>query len=143
MVSSLRTSEWGLSRHRDTPAGTVGGVAGASLVAAAAAAGPWGRECLPVLGYLGRISYGLYVFHRLCYVIAESLLGKIPGIAHYFVIVSVAFCLALALAGISYRFFEQPFLHLKKRFTFVLSDRDRGPDLGTPLLAREANATEN
>src|SRR5215471_7614031 len=57
MVSSLRTSEWGLSRHRNTPAGTVGGVAGASLVAAAAAAGPWGRECLPVLGYLPWLSW--------------------------------------------------------------------------------------
>lgn len=82
--------------------------------------------CLPALKYLGRISYGLYVFHRLCYVIAESFLGAMPGLIGYLVKLAVAFCLTLAFAGISYRFFEQPFLHLKKRFTFILSDRTLG-----------------
>jgi len=82
--------------------------------------------CLPALKYLGRISYGLYVFHRLCYLIAESFLGVVPGLMGYFVTVAVAFCLTLAFAGISYRFFEQPFLLLKKRFTFIPSDQPLG-----------------
>ena len=57
---------------------------------------------------------------------AESFLGAVPGLTGYFVKLAVAFCLTLAFAGISYRFFEQPFLHLKKKFTFILSDRTLG-----------------
>lgn len=78
---------------------------------------------LPFLTYLGRISYGLYVFHRLCYVIAESAFGVTKGPAHYFVIVLTGFCLTLALAATSYRFYERPFLRLKERFTYILSNR--------------------
>ncbi len=53
--------------------------------------------------YLGKISYGLYVFHVAAIRLAPSPL--------------LAFPLTVALASISYRFLESPFLRLKKRYT--------------------------
>ena len=101
---------------------------------------------LPFLRYLGRISYGLYVFHRLCYVIAESAFGSTRGLAHYFVIVLTAFGLTLILAATSYRFFERPFLRLKERFTYVLSDQAvctmKQPEETNPALDVEVLDTE-
>lgn len=80
----------------------------------------------PVLKYLGRISYGLYAFHRLCYVIAQSAFGAIQGLPHYFVIVITGFGLTVAVAAASYKFFEAPFLRLKDRFTYIPSERAPG-----------------
>jgi peptidoglycan/LPS O-acetylase OafA/YrhL len=68
---------------------------------------------LPV--YLGKISYGLYVFHvaaiRLVQIAVPSLAG--PGV------LLLAFALTVAAASLSYRFLESPFLRLKKRFEQV------------------------
>src|ERR1700730_331546 len=64
--------------------------------------------------YLGRISYGLYVFHGLAYVLAMALL---PGI----IAVPVAFAFTLGGAAVSYQFLERPFLKLKERFQYVRS----------------------
>ena len=80
----------------------------------------------PLLKYLGRISYGLYAFHRLCFVIAESAFGATQGLAHYFVIVAAGLGLTIVLAAASYRFFESPFLRLKERFTYIPSERVGG-----------------
>jgi peptidoglycan/LPS O-acetylase OafA/YrhL len=79
--------------------------------------------------YLGKISYGLYVFHYLCLdVVAAMFSHSFPG-AHGTLAVAIggfstmaaALLLTIAAAGISYRFFEGPFLRLKERFTFVRS----------------------
>jgi peptidoglycan/LPS O-acetylase OafA/YrhL len=70
----------------------------------------------PVLIYLGRISYGLYVCHMLALALITrlfpkySLLNAITGLA-----------LTILIASISYRCLEAPFLKLKKRFTHVTS----------------------
>ena len=69
------------------------------------------------LVYLGRISYGLYVFH------VPVLAGwpqhgwELPWFAR----LPVTFGLTVAIAALSYRFLEQPFLRLKERFTYVRS----------------------
>jgi peptidoglycan/LPS O-acetylase OafA/YrhL len=74
------------------------------------------------LRYLGKISYGLYVFHSLCLYLAAHLLGGYPRNARQFV---VFWCLGLALtvvfAALSYKFLESPFLRLKERFAYVTS----------------------
>ncbi len=69
------------------------------------------------LVYLGRISYGLYVFHEP--VLAGSPLHhwELPWFAR----LPVAFGLTVAIAALSYRLLEQPFLRLKERFTYVRS----------------------
>ena len=69
--------------------------------------------------YLGRISYGLYVFH----LFALALTAKLAFIPLLGVPVDfkgrlvLAFLLTVTLATVSYIWLEQPFLKLKKRFT--------------------------
>jgi peptidoglycan/LPS O-acetylase OafA/YrhL len=82
------------------------------------------------LRYLGKISYGLYVYHAVCLIVMEpvttSLLGRFAhvGISPYTAIgISslLAFLLTLVCAMLSYKFLELPFLRLKERFSIVQS----------------------
>lgn len=57
--------------------------------------------------YLGRISYGLYVFHLLFIYLLGSALAALPA--------------TIAVAAASYHFFEKPFLRLKTRFARIAS----------------------
>lgn len=74
------------------------------------------------LRYLGKISYGLYVFHGIALYCAEHILG---GYAHTLRQFIAYWCLSLTLtivmSALSYRFFESPFLRLKERFARVKS----------------------
>ncbi len=74
------------------------------------------------LRYLGKISYGLYVFHMLGLYIADKLIGghakSFPKLFSYW---GIGFALTVILAMVSYRFFESPFLTLKERFAYVRS----------------------
>jgi peptidoglycan/LPS O-acetylase OafA/YrhL len=71
---------------------------------------------LPVLAYLGTISYGLYLLHMLC----KNFVGKAFAFAgvelgafSYFL---ATLLLSIVVAGLSYRYFESPFLRMKGRF---------------------------
>jgi peptidoglycan/LPS O-acetylase OafA/YrhL len=79
----------------------------------------WAASCLlahPILIYLGRISYGLYVFHfPVIYGVREGFGLRWP------LRLLLTLGLTVALAAYSYRFLEQPFLRLKQRFTYVRS----------------------
>jgi peptidoglycan/LPS O-acetylase OafA/YrhL len=92
----------------------VGLVVGGMVLATIA--GPAGLLGHPALVYLGRISYGLYAWH-----------GPIIRWAGAFgplwwpVRIPLVFALTMAVAAFSYRLLEQPFLQLKKRFTYVTS----------------------
>lgn len=67
------------------------------------------------LAYLGRISYGLYVFH----VASSLILAEIVRAVHLkmdqpnLITVVLSFVLTVAIAAVSYRFFESPFLRRK------------------------------
>jgi peptidoglycan/LPS O-acetylase OafA/YrhL len=71
--------------------------------------------------YLGRISYGLYVYHGVALYYATTatsswsirILGMLGSMA-----------LTLLAAAASYQFLELPFLRLKRRFSYVLSAPD-------------------
>ncbi|MGA2252686.1 hypothetical protein, partial [Terracidiphilus sp.] len=67
--------------------------------------------------YLGKISYGLYVFHDLSLRIIYPLEQRF----HFGGVLSVLFSLAVCilLASLSYKFLEMPFLRLKEKFAFV------------------------
>lgn len=71
--------------------------------------------------YLGRISFGLYVFHELGMNMAWSLLHKLrvpqPGVVAAF----LGLAITIAIASLSYNFYEKPFLRLKKRLEVVKS----------------------
>jgi peptidoglycan/LPS O-acetylase OafA/YrhL len=77
--------------------------------------------------YLGKISYGLYVFHWICleiiYVMPNALAGRFPVTSNSIPLFALKYAIALAatvlISACSYRFFERPFLEIKKRFAFV------------------------
>lgn len=81
----------------------------------------------PVFKYLGKISYGLYMYNYLCVRLAmivvqyfygeEVLLGMIGNLVFY--VLSVGF--TIGLSALSYEYFEKPFLKFKHRFTIVQS----------------------
>lgn len=71
---------------------------------------------------LGKISYGLYVYHTLALLLAGMALhgrtGSLPRMALY---VAGGFVMTVTLAEASYRWLETPFLRLKERYTLVAS----------------------
>jgi peptidoglycan/LPS O-acetylase OafA/YrhL len=74
------------------------------------------------LVYLGKISYGLYVFHLLALRLVGSALGGKAGTPIRFLIYwGGSLLLTIALASASYRWLEAPFLRLKTKFTTVTS----------------------
>lgn len=82
------------------------------------------------LVYLGRISYGLYVFHITMYWIVFhvfknelTVLSQKIGLSEWKseVGIVIAFIAAVTIATLSYHFFEKPFLRLKGRFTLIPS----------------------
>ena len=80
------------------------------------------------LVYLGKISYGLYVFHQISLEIAAWLCNhssSMNSATHHAAYgaghLVLGFVLTLGFAVVSYRFFETPFLRWKDRFTVVRS----------------------
>jgi len=78
---------------------------------------------VPILGsrpliYLGRISYGMYLLHMLVLNAIRKQLGAWPLLTLLATVGGVT-----ALAGISYRYFESPFITFSKRRLMV---RKRG-----------------
>ena len=71
------------------------------------------------LVYLGRISYGLYVFHLLAIaLVGQVLFIPLLGIQVNFEIrLLMSFLLTVSFAVVSYTLLEQPFLKLKERFS--------------------------
>ncbi|MBO9594960.1 MAG: acyltransferase [Niabella sp.] len=83
-----------------------------------------------VLAYLGRISYGMYVFHITMYWIVYKIFGEALSAFSgkiglyewkHAVGMVIAFLMTVSLSFLSYRYFEKPFLRLKRRFTLVPS----------------------
>jgi peptidoglycan/LPS O-acetylase OafA/YrhL len=114
-----------------TVAGAIGGwtmvLAGSVLFFLAALGTPEGY--VPRwLTYLGRISFGLYMFHSLVFHLVFQFVR--PSIERHLglslestSVIGIVLVLAITIviAGVSYRYFERPFLKLKERFTFVRS----------------------
>lgn len=67
-----------------------------------------GRRILgtPILAYLGRISFGIYVFHLAGLWIAEQLV--VPSVARLLLGAGIT----IALAALSYRYWERPFMEV-------------------------------
>jgi peptidoglycan/LPS O-acetylase OafA/YrhL len=88
------------------------------------------------LVYLGKISYGLYVFHMLSLSASWKLFSLCDSqrswlrttswdglvlTSGFLLILLVSLGMTLMLAMLSYRFLERPFLSMKERFTFIRS----------------------
>ena len=88
----------------------------AALVGAVAGARP-GAALARIFGagwlrWIGRVSYGSYVFHPVCFVVVTRFLKINYPAANAL----AAFALTFAVAALSFYFFERPFLALKARF---------------------------
>ena len=71
--------------------------------------------------YLGKISYGLYVYHALGNVLSNKLIPVHQSFAELALRPAVALGFTLVLAATSYAILEKPFLKLKKRFAHIES----------------------
>jgi peptidoglycan/LPS O-acetylase OafA/YrhL len=74
--------------------------------------------------YLGKISYGLYVFHLLALEMVVSIFvrvhaGKLWNDFGFIPASPLALLITIGLAALSYRYLERPFLRLRHRFSFV------------------------
>lgn len=90
------------------------------LLSVLASGPPW--YAYKPLVYLGRISYGLYVFHLLGLKLAD-VIGAHTSFGARFVKGQglLGFVLTVVMAMISYHALEKPFLRMKERFSHVLS----------------------
>jgi peptidoglycan/LPS O-acetylase OafA/YrhL len=73
------------------------------------------------LGYVGQISYGVYVFHAFALVLDRFGLAALPPLAR----LPVYALFTLVVSALSWRFFEAPINALKERFPYRA--RARGP----------------
>ena len=68
------------------------------------------------LVYIGKVSYGIYLLHMLAIHFASRLSVRL-GVESQGLVFLLAFALTLAMAALSYHYFESPLLRLKSRFT--------------------------
>jgi peptidoglycan/LPS O-acetylase OafA/YrhL len=111
LVGVIAVSELWHSSADTVPLFSLGAIAAAIAVAAC----PVVLQCRP-LAFVGRISYGLYLWHYL------FMWSDIPW--------PVVLLATIAIASVSYRYLEQPFLKLKDRA------------LGQPLVRLRTQAQE-
>ncbi len=69
--------------------------------------------------YLGKISYGLYVFHLPCLMLVWHLTRSRFGEESPLVALLIGLPLTILIAWASYKYFESPWLRLKQRFEIV------------------------
>ncbi len=84
------------------------------------------RPTIRTLAYLGKISYGLYIWHMLGLELAKNLVTlPLPWLGEWvdssIFITILALALTISFAATSYRFLETPFLRLKSRFALIPS----------------------
>lgn len=132
----------GFGVQADNPHTTLaGGLAGWLLVLAGtillflSALGTPAKYLPAPLIYLGRISYGLYVFHIatfwFVYVVwKDQFVGalSVVNLQDWYVQIGfvLAFMVTVLIAAASHQWFERPFMRMKQRFTFIPS-RDSEP----------------
>jgi peptidoglycan/LPS O-acetylase OafA/YrhL len=77
----------------------------------------------PVFDYLGKISYGMYMYHTIAVVIGVKLAMNFQQ--SNWVSYPLTFALTIIISSLSYQYFEKPFLKIKDRFTKVKSSPER------------------
>ncbi len=94
-----------------------------------------------LLDYLGKISFGIYVYHSFTIVgVLLFLRNWMP--THGFLFNGLLYCLVIGLtiglAGLSHRYYESPFLRLKIRYMVVRSSGEAGDPASGRGISRSA-----
>ncbi|MEW6030443.1 MAG: acyltransferase family protein [Chloroflexota bacterium] len=77
--------------------------------------------------YLGKISYGLYVFHIISIMLSLQLvtnllrIGPQQPVSYHLLVSAISLILTILLSTISYHWLERPFLRIKERISVVYS----------------------
>jgi peptidoglycan/LPS O-acetylase OafA/YrhL len=72
---------------------------------------------IKIINYLGKISYGLYVYHALVIIVVQNSLHFLIPVGEYrFFAVALTFLITCMVAHLSYKFIEVKFLSLKSGF---------------------------
>lgn len=87
--------------------------------------------------YLGKISYGLYMYHPVAIVLI-MLAAKWTGLVTDIFIYPASILLTIVLAGLSYRYFESIFLKLKLNYSTVRSGDDLSPETKESVQFKKA-----
>jgi peptidoglycan/LPS O-acetylase OafA/YrhL len=83
-----------------------------------------------MLDYLGKISYGIYMYHLICITFTIYALDAIFGfdqrleVWQSVLVYAVAVVLTIAVSALSYEYLEKRFIQRKKKFTTVVSGDD-------------------
>lgn len=120
-VSGIGTSNVPAVSRMTLLAGYFGALVGCSLLFVSVL----GLKNVPRgLAYLGKISYGLYVFHSAWIILFERFIVvrlRIPDEFSSMAVLAGAFLCTVATAHLSYQLYEKKFLLLKERFEVVRS----------------------
>jgi peptidoglycan/LPS O-acetylase OafA/YrhL len=67
------------------------------------------------ISYLGKISYGLYMYHQMIMVLVINTLLYFQLVNNYLIYALSILC-TIILSGLSYEYFEKPFLKIKDKY---------------------------
>ena len=73
-----------------------------------------------VLRYLGKISYGLYMYHPICIVIVMTAALALKQTSD-FILYPLTLVTVIVIASASYKYFESYFLKFKRKFSIIPS----------------------
>jgi len=73
-----------------------------------------------IFNYLGKVSYGLYMFHPIAVVVSIQISIYLGFASNYFLYPSSIF-LTILISGLSYKYFESIFLSYKVKFSSIIS----------------------
>jgi peptidoglycan/LPS O-acetylase OafA/YrhL len=73
-----------------------------------------------ILNYLGKVSYGLYIYHYILIIIVLRLCDNL-NITNNFIYYTSSIVLTILVASLSYNFFEKRFIDMKVNYSDVIS----------------------
>jgi peptidoglycan/LPS O-acetylase OafA/YrhL len=81
------------------------------------------------LRFLGKYSYGIYIFHQIVFVLVTSIFPHFlhnhfhSKIVYHVVLMSSVLLITIPLAVLSFHLYEQPFLRLKRYFNYPVKEK--------------------
>lgn len=80
-----------------------------------------------IFEFLGKISYGLYVYHFLVIFLTAKIVNQfnLPSDIKTGIVYAIIISTTIIISFLSYKYFEQPFLKFKNRFEIIKSQSSR------------------